>query len=144
MPAKSEKQERFMQAVANNPKFAKKVGVPQSVGREFTKKEGSKMPNTKRMNLLEQLGRVDSEKARTPKGKANLMAEKKRVVGEVKKMKSGGMAKMTKSEMASKMGTVKTAKPSMGSASKRADGVAMKGKTKGMMPKMMRKGGRAC
>jgi hypothetical protein len=96
------------------------------------------------MNLLEQLGRVDSEKARTPKGKANLMAEKKRVVGEVKKMKSGGMAKMTKSEMASKMGTVKTAKPSMGSASKRADGVAMKGKTKGMMPKMMRKGGRAC
>jgi len=144
MPAKSEKQERFMQAVANNPKFAKKVGVSQSVGREFTKKEGSKMPNTKRMNLLEQLGRVDSEKARTPRGKANLMAEKKRVVGEVKKMKSGGMAKMTKSEMASKMGMVKTAKPSMGSASKRADGVAMKGKTKGMMPKMMRKGGRAC
>ena len=133
-----------MQAVANNPKFAKKVGVPQSVGREFTKKEGSKMPNTKRMNLLEQLGRVDSEKARTPKGKANLMAEKKRVVGEVKKMKSGGMSKMTKSEMASKMGAVKTAKPSMGSASKRADGIAMKGKTKGMMPKMMRKGGRAC
>jgi hypothetical protein len=37
MPAKSKKQERFMQAVANNPKFAKKVGVPQSVGKEFTK-----------------------------------------------------------------------------------------------------------
>ena len=35
MPAKSKKQERFMQAVANNPKFAKKVGVPQSVGEEF-------------------------------------------------------------------------------------------------------------
>ena len=31
---------------------------------------------------------------------------------------------------ASKMGKVKTAKPSMGSASKRADGVAVKGKTK--------------
>jgi hypothetical protein len=137
MPAKSEKQERFMQAVANNPKFAKKVGVPQSVGREFTKKEGSKMPNTKRMNLLEQLGRVDSEKARTPKGKANLMAEKKRVVGDIKKMKSGGMAD-------SKMGKVKVGHPKMGSASKRADGIAMKGKTKGMMPKMMRKGGRAC
>jgi hypothetical protein len=29
-----------------------------------------------------------------------------------------------------KMGTVKTAKPSMGSASKRADGIAVKGKTK--------------
>ena len=137
MPAKSAKQERFMQAVANNPKFAKKVGVPQSVGREFTKKEDSKMPNTKRMNLLEQLGRVDSEKARTPQGKKNLMAEKKRVVSEVKKMKSGGVA-------ASKMGMVKTAKPKMGSASSRADGVATKGKTRGMQPKMMRKGGRAC
>ena len=56
-------------------------------------------------------------------------------------LKKGGMAKLTKSEMASKMGKVKTAKPSMGSASKRADGVAMKGKTKGMMPKMMQKGG---
>lgn len=28
-----------MQAVAHNKGFAKKVGVPQSVGREFTKKE---------------------------------------------------------------------------------------------------------
>ena len=39
MPAVSKKQEKFMQAVANNPAFAKKVGVPQSVGSEFTKKE---------------------------------------------------------------------------------------------------------
>jgi hypothetical protein len=38
MPAKSEKQRRFMAAVANNPKFAKKAGVPQSVGEEFMKK----------------------------------------------------------------------------------------------------------
>jgi hypothetical protein len=37
VPAKSKKQERFMQAVANNPKFAKKVGVPTKVGKEFTK-----------------------------------------------------------------------------------------------------------
>jgi hypothetical protein len=36
MPAVSEKQEKFMQAVAHSPKFAKKVGVPQSVGKEFT------------------------------------------------------------------------------------------------------------
>jgi len=38
MPAKSQKQKRFMAAVANNPKFANKVGVPQSVGEEFMKK----------------------------------------------------------------------------------------------------------
>ena len=122
MPAKSEKQERFMQAVANNPKFAKKVGVPQSVGREFTKDEGSKMANTKRMNKLEEMGRLDSEKAYTAKGKKNLAAEKKRVVKDIKKMKSGGLAAGHKS----------------------ADGIAKKGKTRGMQPKMMAKGGKAC
>jgi len=42
MPAVSEKQRRFMQAVANNPKFAKKVDVPQSVGKEFTMKKMAK------------------------------------------------------------------------------------------------------
>jgi hypothetical protein len=111
-----------MAAVANNPAFAKKVGIKQSVGKEFTAadkgkkfKEGG-MANTSRMNKLEELGRVDSEKAKTAKGKKNLMAEKKRIVGEMK-MAKGGMA-------ASKMGKVKTAAPSR-------DGVAMKGKTKG-------------
>ena len=39
MPAVSAKQDKFMQAVAHNPKFAKKVGVPQSVGKEFTMKK---------------------------------------------------------------------------------------------------------
>ena len=43
MPAKTKKQKKFMQAVANSPKFAKKVGVLQSVGKEFIKK-----PKTKR------------------------------------------------------------------------------------------------
>jgi hypothetical protein len=42
MPAESKKQEKFMQAVANNPEFAKKVGVKQSVGKEFTKEKGMK------------------------------------------------------------------------------------------------------
>ena len=35
MPSVSKKQHNFMAAVANNPKFAKKVGVPRSVGEEF-------------------------------------------------------------------------------------------------------------
>lgn len=35
MPSKTAKQAKFMKAVANNPKFAKKVGVSQSVGKEF-------------------------------------------------------------------------------------------------------------
>ena len=38
MPATSEKQKKFMDAVAHNKGFAKKVGVPQSVGAEFSDK----------------------------------------------------------------------------------------------------------
>ena len=37
MPSVSKKQHNFMEAVAHNPAFAKKVGVPQSVGQEFSK-----------------------------------------------------------------------------------------------------------
>jgi len=49
MPAVSEKQKRFMQAVAHNKGFAKKVGVPQSVGREFSKAKGGEMKESKAM-----------------------------------------------------------------------------------------------
>ena len=35
MPSKSKAQRNFMAAVAHNPAFAKKVGVPQSVGKDF-------------------------------------------------------------------------------------------------------------
>lgn len=35
MPYKSDKQERLMRAVAHSPSFAKKVGIPQSVGQKF-------------------------------------------------------------------------------------------------------------
>jgi hypothetical protein len=35
MPSTSKKQHNFMEAVANNPSFAKKAGVPQSVGKDF-------------------------------------------------------------------------------------------------------------
>jgi hypothetical protein len=35
MPSSSKKQHNFMAAVANNPAFAKKAGVPPSVGEDF-------------------------------------------------------------------------------------------------------------
>jgi hypothetical protein len=35
MPSTSEKQRKFMAAAANNPKFAKEAGIPQSVAKEF-------------------------------------------------------------------------------------------------------------
>ena len=37
MPSKSKKQAKFMRAVAHSRKFAKKVGVPQSVGKKFVR-----------------------------------------------------------------------------------------------------------
>jgi len=37
MPSKSPSQHRLMAAVANNPAFAKKVGIPAKVGKEFAK-----------------------------------------------------------------------------------------------------------
>jgi len=114
MPSTSKKQHNFMAAVANNPSFAKKVGVPQSVGKDFTTADK---------------GRKFSKGGDTMASKMNagfmaMMAKKKGA--PAKKMAGGGMA----------MGKVKTAAPSR-------DGVATKGKTKGSMVKM-NKGGKAC
>jgi hypothetical protein len=56
MPSKSKKQHNFMEAVAHSPEFAKKAGVPQSVGKEFSKadkgktfKRGGEMAESKSM-----------------------------------------------------------------------------------------------
>jgi hypothetical protein len=116
MPAKSAKQEKFMQAVANNPKFAKKVGVPTSVGKEFTKSGGG-MAESKKMMAKEV---AFMKKKGAPKSMVkHEMAE---AGMKPKKMAAGGAT-------ASKMGSVRTAAPSR-------DGVASKGKTKGAMVKM--------
>ena len=55
MPSTSAKQHRFMQAVAHSPSFAKKAGVSQSVGKDFsaadkgkTFNKGGMMKKTKR------------------------------------------------------------------------------------------------
>jgi hypothetical protein len=96
-----------MAAVANSPKFAKKVGVPQSVGKDFTTADK---------------GRKFSKGGDTMASKMNpgfmaMIAKKKGA--PAKKMAGGGMA----------MGKVKTAAPSK-------DGIAEKGKTKGKQIKM--------
>jgi hypothetical protein len=48
MPSTSAKQHRFMEAIAHSPEFAKKAGVPQSVGKDFAaadKKAGMTKPD---------------------------------------------------------------------------------------------------
>ena len=112
-----------MQAVANNPKFAKKVGVPQSVGREFTKKEGGQMKESKAMMKKE----VSFMKK---KGAPKSMIKHEMAEAGMKKMRSGGLA----------------------AGHKTADGIAKKGKTdtkmvamkKGGGVKKMRSGGKYC
>jgi hypothetical protein len=42
MPSKSSSQHKLMEAVAHNPSFAKKVGIPQKVGKEFAKADEGK------------------------------------------------------------------------------------------------------
>jgi hypothetical protein len=42
MPSKSSSQHKLMQAVAHNPSFAKKVGIPQKVGKEFSRADEGK------------------------------------------------------------------------------------------------------
>jgi hypothetical protein len=42
MPSKSSSQHNLMAAVAHNPAFAKKVGIPTKVGKEFAKADEGK------------------------------------------------------------------------------------------------------
>ena len=139
-----------MAAVANNPAFAKKVGVPQSVGKEFSNADkgrkfskGGDMKESKEM-MKKEVGFM--KKAGAPKSMLkHEMAEAKMAKGGATSLakhasmpaskahaglKAGGSVGTTK------MGAVKTAAPSK-------DGIASKGKTKGTMVKMAR-GGKAC
>lgn len=49
MPSKTPKQARTMAAAAHNPKFAKKVGIPAKVAKDFNKADtGGKMLSAKK------------------------------------------------------------------------------------------------
>jgi hypothetical protein len=91
MPSTSKKQHDFMNAVAHSPSFAKKVGVPQSVGKEFS--------NADKNRKFSKGG--DTMATKMNPGFMAMMAKKKGA--PAKKMAMGG---------ATKMGSVKTAAPS--------------------------------
>lgn len=42
MPSKSDKQHRFMEMIAHDPKAAKRLGVPQKVGKDFVAADKAK------------------------------------------------------------------------------------------------------
>ena len=113
MPSTSKKQHNFMAAIANNPAFAKKVGVPQSVGKDFNQADkGKKFREGGAM-------KHDDIKQDMPMMKKVAKQEVKAHEKSMHKMAGGG------------------------TASSRADGCAVKGKTKGTMIKM-NMGGKAC
>jgi hypothetical protein len=128
VPSVSKKQHNFMAAVAKNPAFAKKAGVPASVGQDFLNADkgrkfakGGDMKESKKM-----IGQELSFMKKKGAPKSMIKHEMGEMKG-MKKMAGGGMTSM---------GKVKTAAPSR-------DGVAVKGKTKGTMVTMKR-GGKAC
>jgi hypothetical protein len=130
MPSTSKKQHNFMAAVANNPSFAKKVGVPQSVGKDFSNADKGK-----------------TFKRGGDMAKANPFME---MIAKKKAMAAG-----KKSVMPSKMGKpvmkkgMDTAKDGMkkmaagGMAYAKGGGIESKGKTKGKMI-TMKSGGKMC
>lgn len=116
MPSKSKAQHNFMAAIAHSPGFAKKVGVSQSVGRDFS--------NADKGRKFSKGGPMASKLPALFKGKESYGEELK----EAKAIKSG---KITPQQYAKgeKMEDAKKAKKyAKGGA---IDGVAQRGKTKG-------------
>jgi hypothetical protein len=127
MPSVSKKQHNFMAAVANNPKFAKKAGVPRSVGEEFLTADKGK--------TFRKGGEMKMAKGGMTKHEDIKMDKKvvKKAVSMHDKQLHGGK----------KTNLSKLAKGGLSAGHKAADGVASKGKTKGKTIKMS-KGGRYC
>jgi hypothetical protein len=155
MPSKSKKQHNLMAAVANNPAFAKKVGISKSVGEEFIKADKGK-----KFGAGGSLKAVDSSEnpglSKLPTEVRNKMGYMKKG-GMAKKYKEGGM--MDKKDMAQdkkmakkaigmhekqlhegkksdltklkKGGMAKGCGYSKGGQLAKANGIAVKGKTKG-------------
>jgi hypothetical protein len=151
VPSSSSKQAKFMAAVAHNADFAKKAGVPQSVGKEFNKadkghkfKQGGDMKESKAMVAKEM---AFMKKKGAPK---SMM---KHEMAESKGYAKGGMpAALAKhaAKPASKAhaglkagGSVGTTKMGSVKTATKPDGVISKGGTKGTMIKMAR-GGKTC
>tara|TARA_R110000737_G_scaffold33744_1_gene52035 strand:+ start:16 stop:435 length:420 start_codon:yes stop_codon:yes gene_type:complete len=132
MPAKSKKQQKFMAAVANNPKFAKKVGIPKTVGEEFMK---SKKYNRGGMTVpAGGMGAMGG----APMGGAPMSEEEKRKRAMMAKMAAasaagGGAAPAAPSMGMKKGGKVK--KVSKG-GKVRGCGIAKQGVRKAKMVKM--------
>lgn len=125
MPSVSQKQHNLMAMVANDPAAAKRLGIPQKVGKEFTAADKGR--------TFKEGGAMDKKDLAQDKAMIK-KAIKMHDAQEHKGSKGTNLAKLKKGGMATtKMGAVKTAAPSR-------DGVAQKGHTKGKQIVMKRGG----
>ena len=171
MPSVSKKQHNFMAAVANNPSFAKKAGVPQKVGQDFAaadkgKKfgtgsradlQGVNKPKTDqgKNKLFNKGGEMKESKAMVKKevsfmkkkgAPASMVKHEAAEMGAMKK--GGGVKKMASGGITSaKMGKV----PAGGFKGHGEHSIQKQGLSKGTQVKMagskplgMKKGGKAC
>ena len=99
MPSTSKKQAKLMAAVAHNPAFAKKVGIPQSVGKEFNKADKGRKFG-KGGDMIKEYGGAEKYKSKAAMKKH----EAKETPSEEKlEAKMGkGMARATMQKMASR------------------------------------------
>ena len=165
MPSKTLKQHKFMEAIAHSSKFAKKVGVPQSVGKDFAAadkgrkfKEGGALKETdaesnpglaklptevrNKMGYMKKGGMADAkEDMKMDKAQDKAMIKKAFKQHDAQEHKGGKGTKLTlkKGGMCAPKKMASGGK--VGQLSK-ADGCATKGKSKGTMVKM--KMGGAC
>ena len=116
MPSTSKKQHNFMAAIAHSPAFAKKVGVPQSVGQDFSKadkgrkfaKGGDTMASKMNPGFMAMMAKKKGDKPDALAKHAAKPASKAHAG-----LKAGGVTKLAK-----------------------GGGIEIKGKTKGKMIKM--------
>ena len=128
MPSSTRKQHNLMALVANDPAASKRLGIPQKVGKEFMKADKGRK--------FAQGGEMKESKAMV--GKEIAFMKKKGAPKSMIKHEKAEMAAMKHGGAAKKMmgGVKKMAAGGLSAGHKQADGIAKKGKTKGMQVKM--------
>ena len=138
MPSTSKKQHNFMAAIANSPSFAKKVGVPQSVGKDFNdadkgkfSKGGDTMATKMNPGFMAMMAKKKGMKKMAEGGSTDTAQDKAMIKKAFKQhdMQEHKGGKGTSLKLA-KGGTFRSS----------ANGIATKGKTKGTQI-VMKKGG---
>ena len=152
MPRVSKKQHNLMAAAAHNPAFAKKVGVPTSVAKEFNAADkGKKFAKGGDMKKMFGGKETKAEEMKEAKAlKSGKISPKQYVAGEKSEGHGAGAAKKASAIKSGKLSPAayakehaakKMAKGGLAAGHKAADGVATKGKTKARAV-TMKKGGK--